>query len=97
MRARVWWRDNSESVKYNPLRGINVTLSLLSRLQQLKRASEGTGLTMAVLTSTVASAVGLTQVYLPKGRRPPRDVRPSQFTPSRTVVFTPLKPEARQY
>ena len=46
----------------------------------------------AVLINTVASAVGLTQVYLPKGRRPPRDVRPSQFTPSRTVVFTPLKP-----
>ena len=32
----------------------------------------------AVLINTVASAVGLTQVYLPgrQGRRPPRDVRP---------------------
>ena len=46
----------------------------------------------AVLISTVASAVGLTQVYLPKGVGPRGSCGPAQFTPSETAVFTPLKP-----
>ena len=57
------------------------------------RASVRPGLGMqAVLISTVASAVGLTQVYLPKGVGPRGTCGPAQFTPSRTAVFTPLKP-----